>query len=226
MRISLVFPLFCSRLYRLRLGTALMALAGLSVVGALLALAFPAAEHEFVTLHYAALFGVGALIARHLPEISTWYLARSARDKCLLWGIASLLLVSRTHNMVLKVGDLADVPVALGGALLIILSINSPVAKNALHHRIPIFLGSISYSLYLVHVTLLFVAVHLLYGRLPASFIFVLYCGGSIAMAWLFRVVIESPSNRLGKRLGRSLDARYRAPRASTEALVGTSAVT
>ena len=208
MRISLLFPLFCWGLYRLRIKTALVVLAGSSIAATLLAFAFPSVEREFATLHYVAIFGLGAMLALHVSEVSDWYCAQNLAIKLGLFVFAAFLFVSRTEALAERTGFLADVPVALGAILLITLSLASARLKAILNHRIPMFFGRISYSLYLVHATVLFTLINLLHARLSPEFMFAVYLVSTLGLSWTFWKFVEAPSARLGRRLCTALDAR------------------
>jgi peptidoglycan/LPS O-acetylase OafA/YrhL len=56
------------------------------------------------------------------------------------------------------------------------------------------FLGTISYSLYLVHQVAIMGVILLFYGKLPAPAMWLISITASIGLAWLFYLVIERPS--------------------------------
>jgi peptidoglycan/LPS O-acetylase OafA/YrhL len=72
---------------------------------------------------------------------------------------------------------------------------------RGLNTRILKFMGRVSYSLYLLHATVLFVMLHCFYGLLPKTIIFALYIGGSFLLAAISYKLIERPSMELGRRL-------------------------
>ena len=217
MRISLIFPPFCLALYRLKLGPALVMLGCLTGLGTLLCLQIPSQARTFVSIHYMAIFGLGALLARDRARVASWYEAAGKPLKYVVALAAGCLYVSRTQNMALRIGPLADIPVALGAMLLIVLTLNSKTAKALLEHRLPTFLGRISYSLYLIHVTVLFVVIHFFGGNRPL--VLFLYLTAALATAQVLWKFVEQPSIQLGKRLsqkvGKALVGREAAPATS-----------
>ncbi|MGI4831524.1 MAG: acyltransferase family protein [Janthinobacterium lividum] len=72
-----------------------------------------------------------------------------------------------------------------------------------LTHPMLEYLGRISFSLYLVHGTVLFAALFLLSGRVPLPFLIGTVVVMSFAAAHLFCVGIEEPTIRFGKQLSR-----------------------
>ena len=64
------------------------------------------------------------------------------------------------------------------------------------------WLGKVSYSLYLIHVPLLLAAVHLTYGRAPLGVTIPAVVAASLLCAELMHRFVELPSIRLGRVLG------------------------
>jgi peptidoglycan/LPS O-acetylase OafA/YrhL len=77
-----------------------------------------------------------------------------------------------------------------------------------LTHRVPMWLGRISYSLYLVHAAVLLSFVHLFYGTVPIAGIWAMTIVTSLALATLSYRYVELPAIALGKRLTRRARAR------------------
>jgi peptidoglycan/LPS O-acetylase OafA/YrhL len=65
----------------------------------------------------------------------------------------------------------------------------------------PLYLGKISYSLYLLHIVFLFTSVILLYGKVPLWTIFLTYIVTSLAASHFYNRHVEEGSMALGKRL-------------------------
>jgi peptidoglycan/LPS O-acetylase OafA/YrhL len=63
-----------------------------------------------------------------------------------------------------------------------------------------LFLGGISYSLYLIHSPILLTMVHVLHGSVPIWVAVVLSPCISIAVAWFLYLLVEKPGMALGKR--------------------------
>ena len=92
-------------------------------------------------------------------------------------------------------------PAGLGALLLVALSLSDRRAAAVLAGRLPLWLGRISYSLYLVHLPILLATVHLLRGRLPLLVELALAVTVSLAAAEILHRAVERPSMWLGRRL-------------------------
>ncbi|WP_158945942.1 acyltransferase [Granulicella sp. S190] len=214
MRISLVFPFLALAVLRLSLLWPVLCAAALSLASFPLAIlfanvwhlsGFTAAINTTLTLHYAAFFLIGSLMARHLNAINRWYsrltplqAATLALLSLALYGFGDASsLVQRSSAP----SNLFDWPVALGAVMLIILAINNRFFHEFLTTRSIHYLGERSYSLYLIHGTILFSLIHTLMGRVPTTLLLILYLSITLAVTEIFYRLIEKPSMLLGRRL-------------------------
>lgn len=214
MRISLVFPFIALSVLRGRARWTLLSAFALSLAAFPLALLFSRALHlgsydaalnTTLTLHYAAFFILGSLMAKHLQAIQRWYTRLSSLSTALL-AIAALLLyafgdASSIIQRFTVPTHLYDWPVALGAMMIIVMAMNSQpfhrfLTSRAIHH-----LGKISYSLYLIHGTVLFALLHTLYRRIPTAVFLLLYLGITFAVTEIFHHLVEHPTMLLGRRL-------------------------
>ena len=69
-------------------------------------------------------------------------------------------------------------------------------------------LGTISYSLYLVHGTVLFTCLYLFHQSLSTPWILTIYVLASFCLAAVFWKLVEDPFIRLGRRLTGRAEAR------------------
>ena len=90
---------------------------------------------------------------------------------------------------------------ALGALLLIVLCLQSLAARRFLGRPALLWLGKISYSLYLSHQIVLIALVHLLYEKLPIGVILLIVLIVSLPIAELLNRTVELPSSALGKRM-------------------------
>jgi peptidoglycan/LPS O-acetylase OafA/YrhL len=106
--------------------------------------------------------------------------------------------------------------VPIGAATLFVYAaLTLPVFAHLLGRRLLQWLGRISFSLYLVHVPLLYTLVAFAYVNLPISEapLAVLYFAGTLALAHLFTTAVDEPSLRLLRAVRDRLspvDARVR----------------
>ena len=213
MRISLLFPLLMvlvtRRGWRMCLGVGVLS----SVVGNGIGHAarwggWSDADCG-LTLHYVGLFIAGALLARHRAALSARVVALPRRAKsalalgAVLCYTSSLWLGPLLSRPV--VGQLyscaKDWGVAGGAAVFIVLALSSGTLARLLTTRPLLFLGRTSYSVYLLHGTVLLALVHLLYGSVPVWLIWALTVAITLPLSAISYRLTEVPSINLGRRL-------------------------
>jgi peptidoglycan/LPS O-acetylase OafA/YrhL len=214
MRISLVFPFLALAVLRLRAVWIILAAAALSLAFYPLAILFSSILHlssrdvainSMLTLHYAAFFLIGSLLAKNLHTIHLWF-ARLTPFQAGVIGLVSLLLYgfSDASTIIQRFSipaDLYDWAAAAGAIMLIVFAMNSRpfhsfLTSRAIHH-----LGQISYSLYLIHGTILFILIHTLFGRVPLGILLLIYLSATLLVTEIFYRLIERPTMLLGRRL-------------------------
>lgn len=109
-------------------------------------------------------------------------------------GLAAVLGLCRNGS---------DYAIFIGSALLIWLALQPGLLQRVLRHPALSFLGTISFSLYLVHVPLLAALQHGLRHRVPSEAICALGVSVSLPAAWLFYEAIERPAHRLARYVDR-----------------------
>jgi peptidoglycan/LPS O-acetylase OafA/YrhL len=214
MRISLVFPFIAVAVLRLQSRWLIVCAAVLSLAS------FPAARllsavlhlgnldsaiNTTRTLHYAAFFIIGSVLAKHLHAVNRWY-ARLKPSYAAALALVSLALYgfsdasSLTQRLSIP-GDLFDWPVAAGAVMLIVFAMNSRPFHSFLTSHTIHYLGERSYSLYLIHGTILFALIHTLMGRVRMDVLFLIYIAITLIVTEIFYRLIEHPSMLLGRRL-------------------------
>ena len=213
LRISLIFPLIVLVTLRFRvvalIASALLSLASIWVVGNF---GLPAYLDSWVqTGTYIYFFVVGVLLATHAGR------ARAALDNAPREAIAGLWVLALL-GLTIAPPDTSRVTSLSNGVLLIVsglaagliiaLSIMSGRTERALTARLPLFLGRISYSLYLTHVIVIATVVHGIAGTWPLPIAVAFSLPLAVLIADLCQRYVEAPSQRLGKwvasRIGRS----------------------
>jgi peptidoglycan/LPS O-acetylase OafA/YrhL len=218
MRISIIFPLLFMVVRRLRNRHALLlaaacTLASMLILRFLPGLVSPILPMSLVmTLHYLALFIMGILLARNMGGISAWYAGRSISQR---WSLLSLSLLIYSFTGVVSqalfgahlklVIGMSDWGTAGGAVGIIVTSHCSLRVRRFLHGATPLFLGRISYSLYLIHIPVLLALVLNLQqiGSVREVIVIPGYFLASIIGAYLFCVLIEEPFSRLGRQVGK-----------------------
>lgn len=204
MRISIVFPVIAwctARLHPLLL----LALC----VPATPALAWVARRsgHGMLcdTLFLGMIFLVGSVLLRRLDRVRG-LLARCTQAQsfavlvvglaCYEWGDCLPL----PHTGIAAYAS--DWLLALGGALLLLLSLSWEPLRRLLRGRVLLWLGTRSYSIYLLHGTVLFTLIRTHRMQQLHTATLVAYLSIVLTASELFHRMIELPALRMGRRLG------------------------
>ena len=168
---------------------------------------------HFATLMHVYPFAVGALLARHRRFLVERLGCLNTGVRVCLWIFAFAL-----YQYAALVPDAWETtsrrvfghfPTVTGIALAILLTLGSDAARRWLVRAPLVYLGRISYSLYLVHTVVLVAAVRLLGSEAvaPATLFVIVLCA-SLALATLSWWAIERPSIALSRAVGRRLERR------------------
>ncbi len=219
MRVSIVFPLLFWVVDRARAWVALAgALLG-TLATAIVIHHHPGWQRTLSTLEYAMIFVCGIMLAKHIERVNAWYRGLPSLARMALVPTAVLLYTwgSRMGEFDRRPDGQDQVFITLGAVGYMILALNAPWAKRALGTPAARFLGRISYSLYLVHGTVLFALAHALGDRVSVWTQLVLFAGISIGLSYLFCVGVEEQFLKLSRMVGkqRLVPADGRPPRAA-----------
>lgn len=226
MRISLMMPLVVYCASRVSARTCLATALAISAVSFLFAMgkgvdetSSPSFSGDWVmTAHYLGMFIVGATLAIHRERWQRW-LAKGNRTAFVLAASLVLYFLSRSVMSITSgaigqyIFDWCVVAAAAGIVCTAIVSrrFTSVLAKSPI-----VFLGTISYSLYLTHTVVLLTIIHLIPAPGSAWHAIVTAAVLVIPIAAVTYLAIERPSIMLGKFLtGRSAAASARANQAS-----------
>lgn len=207
MRVSLFFPVLCALTLKMRPSYSLVFAAGLSALSFLLCSLYPRQESLLLTFHYTALFVVGIYLARQQKTMSALY-ARLSRPGRLGLGLVSLLMFVYGGRLVFRftaASQLVDWPIAFGAAGIMLFALNSNVFKKLLLVRPIHWLGLGSYSMYLMHGTILFTLVYAFYGRIRLLAILPIYLFAVLVVTTGFYFFVEKPTMEWGRRLSNLL---------------------
>lgn len=162
---------------------------------------------------YAAHFGLGCALFTERERITGWLaglpgtIATALAAAALASYSAPLLLgwhTPRSGILMPATADPASIAVRLPGvALVVALALARPGWRRVLESAPLLFLGRISYSLYLVHMAVLLLAIGWLAPASPLAALGLVagVLGASVALAALFHPAVERPSIALGNRL-------------------------
>lgn len=213
MRISIFFPLLCFLVLRIRPWMSISAVILVSILETYVAFGEEGPE-AIKTLYYAGMFVIGILLALYKDPLIRWAssLSKASGAGCLaaalllyLYGATGMQIVSKIwmpHAYKLPVFDLATV---LGACMVIVLGLGFPPVNRFLLSKIPQFLGRISYSMYLVHSTILFTLLFLIGRRIPAFAILLIYVSLVVVASEVVYRLVERPSMDGGRWVSRRL---------------------
>jgi peptidoglycan/LPS O-acetylase OafA/YrhL len=206
MRVSLVFPLIFMLVLNVNAFLAIfLGLCYSMLVSRLIHSGLGQAVVDFAeTSRFVYLFVFGAALAvANNPIIQIFdRTGVGARAAILLSAIVLVEFRMMPWSAPLK----GHIP-SIGVALLFLICLRSPTAARVLEQRPLLFLGRISYSLYLIHYPILVFVLSVNAQRLPhplaASFVVI----ASIITAWLLYLSVEKPMTALGRKLDIKLSA-------------------
>lgn len=199
MRLSIVFPLlfmFTSRVGALgALLASLIASVGLSRV-----VHWPLPDF-FISLasasRYIVLFVAGAVLAQVGNPVEKTFTKMGSKMKGFVLALSLACLLYRFVIINGQVLPLAGYVRWCGVALLFVFCLYSPGAKRLLGHRLPLFLGRVSYGVYLTHFPILLCAKRLTSG----GSLTLLVVGASVLAGWGISQWIEQPMIGIGRKL-------------------------
>jgi peptidoglycan/LPS O-acetylase OafA/YrhL len=214
MRISLVFPFIMFLLLRISWKTgiafALLLSVGTVVYSFLTNASFVGTE-LYSTIHYSTMFVFGALLAKYREEICKKVLALNSRFKIILFliGIIFYLYAHPSFIASMIIQDFKPFYrtvidswfISLGASILIIFAISSSKFSKILTNKTVNYIGKISYSLYLVHLPVLFSLVHLLNKLIPVGLICLIVVIVTFVLSSLMYYLVEKPAIQFGKFL-------------------------
>jgi peptidoglycan/LPS O-acetylase OafA/YrhL len=214
MRISLFFPIIMFILMRVNLIKGLLfaiLLSFLSMIYYWQTSPSFAGTELYVSIHYSAIFIVGALLARYKADISrkvsTWKF--QSKFALFLTGICFYLYAHPSFVLSIIFNEFSPFYrtvidswfTSIGAGILIMLSITSSFLSKILKNNLIIFLGKISYSLYLTHLIVLFSSIHIFYGVLPMWVILLIVITITLIVSSFMYYWVEKPAIKLGKFL-------------------------
>jgi peptidoglycan/LPS O-acetylase OafA/YrhL len=215
MRISFLFPILVFGILRFRTAWMFLIAVSSSLLAdhyyhlfSLLHLDSPTAQTAD-TLHYMSFFILGAMLAKNREFIQTQYRKLPVFFVIFLFALAAMLYyhpfdIPASAAKILDVRKIFDWSVAFGSLIVIALALYCGIFKNVLNHRAINYLGKISYSMYLVHGTVVFVFIYILRGHLTLTYL-PIYLIAVLSLASIFYYLVEMPFMMLGRRLGKTL---------------------
>ena len=215
---SLLLPIvifLCVRKFR---GSTALAGAVITVSLIIGAVVGPTAQTtQMGAFYHLGTFALGSFIAVHWDRIRRYVAGLSTAIVGVAWA-AALLLVS-SYWLVYAFGDLpgqtrlvqAARVIQVFGAALVIVLVGSGRSAMRAEHPVFVWLGTRSFSLYLVHEPIVVAFGHLM-GRAVVSPYFGILPGMICALvaAEIFFRLVERPSHLLSRKISKSITSRVR----------------
>jgi peptidoglycan/LPS O-acetylase OafA/YrhL len=225
-QVSIALPLLLALFSRVRLITGVILCTVVAAVASLLlGKGLPDGHFYLDTLRYVPIFMAGALLARDREKIRSLWNKMWPSMKMIFAVISALLYWGYEHPLLvlLHIEAFHGSLTIFGACGLLIVALFAGKVRAALRSRICEYFGRVSFSLYLVHGTVLFALVNVFFWKLSVLWMGVSFFAISMVLAHLFCISVEEPSLRLGKRLATSLGSRFTAE-AETEGVTAVSA--
>lgn len=203
-RISCLFPLLILLVGRIP-GKATIALAVLSSLFAQIVFARFATPDLCDNFHFGSLFLLGIAAAKYRTVIKNYIECHGQRVLSIaLWTAIAVIALNRVLKHILfldRTRYLSDWPAIAATAMLLLCALYDRPFQHLLRHKVPLYLGKISYSLYLTHATILFLFLHLFLNRVPLLVWAPGYIALALAVASVFYLAIEQPATALSRRI-------------------------
>jgi len=171
------------------------------------------------TLGYCGTFLVGSVLARHHEAIQSFLKEKPRPVRWLLLAIAIVLYQPpiRLHTL----SQLENFATGIGSCYFILLALERrSLVSSFLLVKPFVFLGRISYSLYLVHLPILIMLAIAIYGKISFGYLLLPFFTLTLIVATFFNRLVEVPSIRLGRLIG-----AHRSPRHSIQGAAGQSSL-
>ena len=174
------------------------------------------------TLCYLPLFVIGILLALNRNIIFKYIagLSISARTACWIFALIGLSYSPVVTSAVDRLNDGILLLInGLAASVIIALTVSGNKVRHILEKRPVLWLGKISYSLYLVHVIVFAVLLRLMAG-VPLLLLLPLCIAAALIVAAIFQRYVEQPAAAAGRLIASRLN---RPSYAQSEATVGNT---
>jgi peptidoglycan/LPS O-acetylase OafA/YrhL len=219
-RISIFLPLIAAITGRKSLIASLVAALALLMASWIALMAFKfdttpyanesVTEALVTTIYFVPFFIAGSALANHRMVVSATFCRLPAFARALGW-IFAIMMMTR-HS---------DFTGFIGSVTLICLCISTTKTESRVIVSPPlIWLGRVSYSLYLVHIPILFAIPYLFEGTLSFQAATFLAVPISIIVSFFFYRLVEEPSHNLGRWLARRWPATGAARQSSSSDMI------
>jgi peptidoglycan/LPS O-acetylase OafA/YrhL len=167
------------------------------------------------TIYYSFFFIIGAVFAKYRDVIAKYFMSLRLQARLMLvvlttsfyiidWIFPQIGFYNMYGTLRLIGSFVIDISISIGVLLIFMFALNWKPFSKFLNNHVLLFLGKISYSLYLVHPIILLLFVYFGENILPLKSLILFVPVISIVIAKLMYKYIELPSILLGKSLVKS----------------------
>lgn len=169
------------------------------------------------TAFYAVFFVFGATLAKYRVEVSNYIHNMKPFSKLVLFVLSMLLISARWIKDIAPVlpSQSHELVVGLGLVLLFSVVLSSDLAQKILMNKFLLWLGKVSFSLYLIHILVLMLLA-IIFGKHSIWLTPIV----SLPIAGLTYKFVEEPAIKIGKRWTRILKEKSRLKGRETKAEV------
>lgn len=215
MRISLIFPFLAYFLVRFSFKQNVIYIVGTYLLSMIIHFVFGEGLDWIAdTIYYTTAFLVGGLVAKHKDELISK--AKSLTDKQKIIGLISgvFLYTYAKPTVLLRMFFEIDefylkrinfIFTIAGSVLILLFAIGYKPVSKVLNGNRMVFLGKISFSVYLYHLVIMLSMIYLLNGVLPIWAIFIISFISTFFVAYLSYKYVELPSIEIGKQVIQSI---------------------
>ncbi|KHJ36979.1 putative membrane protein [Pedobacter glucosidilyticus] len=158
--------------------------------------------NDFSTLYYFTFFILGSIICKYRTPLLAFI---NKTNIYLFWILIIIAIYAYTfnfsmwwlpNNIIIILKPFSNQITAISAAILIIISL-SYRAQAFLNNKLLLFMGKISFSIYLIHAVVITTFAYLLNSFLPTNYIIFIAFIFCFPLAYLFYKIIEKPSLHL-----------------------------
>jgi peptidoglycan/LPS O-acetylase OafA/YrhL len=174
----------------------------------------------FDTIQYLPLFMFGALLAKHRIQLTTYFQKMEKWQKW-VFLVFSIILYRFSEQIVFVLYEVTKIEMlsthfwiimeyttAVGVIGIMINALGSFKLARLLMIKPLLFLGKISYSLYLLHLPIILSCIYLFQHIFPLWIISIISVPISITISSIAYFIIEDPSNKFGRRFARKVKGK------------------